>query len=125
MPGIPFQSKLEPFYDFIRTCRAKRWSYARIAQAITREHGVQITGSSVFSFVKVRSKNRKLYTLPVQPSLGKIMSPPIDDKKNELALAAADFFIPPDNPSPSTTHATTRSTTKNTTHEKRPYRLDF
>ena len=29
-----FQSKLEPYRDFIRECRAKRWSYPRIAAAL-------------------------------------------------------------------------------------------
>jgi hypothetical protein len=64
MPGKPFQSKLEPFHDFIRTCREKRWSYPRIAAAITADHGMKVSANAVFSFVKVRSRNRRLFALP-------------------------------------------------------------
>ena len=64
MPGKPFQSKLEPFYEFIRECRAKRWSYQKIAEVLTIEKNLPVGANTVFSFVKVRAKRRRVYTLP-------------------------------------------------------------
>lgn len=64
MQGKPFQSKLEPFYEFIREGRAKRWSYQKIAEVLTQERGLSVSANAVFSFVKVRAKRRKLYALP-------------------------------------------------------------
>ena len=69
MPKLPpastrnpaFQSKLEPYREFIRECRAKRWSYPRIAAALQEEHGLSAAASTIFSFVKVRAKRRRLY----------------------------------------------------------------
>ena len=64
MPGKPFQSKLEPFHEFIRECRAKRWSYQKIAEVLTTEKNLSVGANTVFSFVKVRAKRRRLYILP-------------------------------------------------------------
>ena len=64
MPGKPFQSKLEPFYEFIREGRSKRWSYQKIADVLTHEKGLPVSANAVFSFVKVRAKRRRLYALP-------------------------------------------------------------
>lgn len=64
MPGKPFQSKLEPFHEFIRECRTKRWSYQKIAEVLTTEKHLQVSANTVFSFVKVRAKRRRLYILP-------------------------------------------------------------
>jgi hypothetical protein len=64
MPGKPFQSKLEPFYEFIREGRSKRWSYQKIAEVLTNEKGLSVSANAVFSFVKVRAKRRRLYALP-------------------------------------------------------------
>jgi hypothetical protein len=60
MPGKPFQSKLEPFYEFIREGRFKRWSYQKIAQVLTNEKVFPVSANAVFSFVKVRAKRRRL-----------------------------------------------------------------
>jgi IS30 family transposase len=64
MPGKPFQSKLEPLYEFIRESRSKRWSYQKIADVLTREKGLAVSANAIFSFVKVRAKRRSLYALP-------------------------------------------------------------
>jgi IS30 family transposase len=53
-----FQSKLEPYREFIRECRAKRWSYPRIAAALQESHGLSAAPSTIFSFVKVRARRR-------------------------------------------------------------------
>jgi IS30 family transposase len=66
MPGKPFQSKLEPFLEQIRQWRCQRWSYPRIAEALHKEHGMAVAPSTIFSFVKVRAKGRKVFDLPSQ-----------------------------------------------------------
>ena len=107
MPGRPFQSKLEPFHEFIRTCREKQWSYLRIAAAITAEHGIKVSANTVFSFVKVRSAGRKVFALPKKPQ------PPAPASLKpapECETPADDFFEPPTH-----TH----------THERKRYNLEF
>jgi IS30 family transposase len=69
MPGKPFQSKLEPFLELIRQWRCQRWSYPRIAEALRNEHGMTVAPSTVFSFVKVRATNRKVFALPSSGSV--------------------------------------------------------
>ncbi len=64
MPGKPFQSKLNPYLEFIRDCRSKRWSYPQISKALRQEHQVYAAPSTIFSFVKARSKKRSFFTLP-------------------------------------------------------------
>ena len=102
MPGKPFQSKLEPFHEFIRTCREKQWSYLRIAAAITAEHGIKVSANAVFSFVKVRSKGRKVFALPKKPQ------PSAAAPEGEAP--AHEFFEPP---------------TRTHTHERKRYNLEF
>jgi len=105
MPGKPFQSKLEPFYEFIREGRAKRWSYRKIAEVLGSEHGLSVSPNAVFSFVKVRAKRRKLYALPpVNPSSPS--SPPAPLPPN----TAGGFFIPLEPP-------------KNHEEKRRPYNI--
>jgi hypothetical protein len=60
----PFQSKLIPYEDFIRECRAKRWTYPRIAEALQKEHNLKAAVSTIFNFVKVRARKRSVYALP-------------------------------------------------------------
>jgi hypothetical protein len=86
MPGKPFQSKLEPFYEFIREGRSKRWSYQKIAKVITNEKGLSVSANAVFSFVKVRAKRRRLYALPP------LESPP---SFPAATTKAREFFTPP------------------------------
>jgi hypothetical protein len=61
--GKPFQSKLEPFADLIRDLRRRRKSYRLIAQMLRDEHGVVTDHTSVWSYVKVRSRARPVYTM--------------------------------------------------------------
>ena len=77
-----FQSKLEPYREFIRECRAKRWSYPRIAAALRETHGLSAAPSTIFSFVKVRAKRRR----PLRASaLGRYPSFPIELSKPQGA----------------------------------------
>ena len=61
--GNPYQSKLEPFADLIRDLRRRRKSYRRIAQILRDEHGVVTDHTSIWSYVKVRSRSRPVYTM--------------------------------------------------------------
>ena len=72
-----FQSKLEPYREFIRECRAKRWSYPRIAAALREIHGLSAAPSTIFSFVKVRAKRRRLYALPPSDESPVFQSTPV------------------------------------------------
>ena len=89
-----FQSKLEPYREFIRECRAKRWSYPRIAAALREEHGLSAAPSTIFSFVKVRAKRRRSMRSrprtiressihPVNPKAREFFSPPDPKKPHE------------------------------------------
>jgi hypothetical protein len=84
-----FQSKLEPYREFIRECRAKRWSYPRIATALWEDHSLSVAPSTIFSFVKVRAKRRRLYALP--PSDEPRVVQPV-----QVTSRAPEFFSPPD-----------------------------
>jgi hypothetical protein len=89
MRNPAFQSKLEPYREFIRECRAKRWSYPRIAAALREEHGLSAAPSTIFSFVKVRARRRRLYALP----------PPDDPRVTtsvQINSKARKFFSPPE-----------------------------
>jgi hypothetical protein len=60
----PFQSKLVPFTDLIRELRQKGKSYQQIAEILRTEHGTPTAASSIYGFVKVRSKPpRRTYIL--------------------------------------------------------------
>ena len=60
----PYQSKLIPHEDFIRERRVKRWSYPRIEAALFAEHGLKTGASTIFDFVKVRARKKRLIELP-------------------------------------------------------------
>lgn len=96
----------------------KRWSYVRIAEAITRDHGMSVSANTVFSFVKVRAKGRQLYTLPVRNGAdfrpGRTVTELASTDAVELA---SQFFTPADEPS--------KTPPQQTKHEKRTYRLKF
>ena len=60
--GKPFQSKLIPFTDQIRSWRHQRKSYVEIARLLAGQ-GVPASPSTVFSFVRVRSRQRQPITM--------------------------------------------------------------
>lgn len=91
MPGKPFQSKLEPFYEFIREGRSKRWSYQKIAETLTLKKGLSVSANAVFSFVKVRAKRRKLYALP---------PPEVPPAFSSASVKAGGFFHQPETTAP-------------------------
>jgi hypothetical protein len=57
--GKPFQSKLNAVASVIATLRRQRQTYAVISQILQEQHGIHASPSTIFSFVKVRSKKRR------------------------------------------------------------------
>ena len=95
--GKPFRSKLEPFAEIIRELRRKRNSYQEIRRKLREEHGLSASCSTIFSFVKVRSKRRNFYAMaeavspinstPAQPTpdaIEKLRRKPIPEPKKKL-----------------------------------------
>jgi hypothetical protein len=79
--GRPYQSKLNPYRRDIAELRATRppTPYARIAEILKERHGMDVSGHTVWAFVKSRSKGRKVYAMqledepappPAQPAAG-------------------------------------------------------
>ena len=56
MPGKPFQSKLNPHLDEIRTLRRGRKTWQEIADTITVRHGIKTNASSIYEFARRRAK---------------------------------------------------------------------
>lgn len=61
MPGKPFQSKLAPYEEEIRTLLGAGTSYRGIATLLNEEHHLDISHNAVFSFMKSRLVKRPLH----------------------------------------------------------------
>lgn len=57
-------SKLEPYTELVRTLRQRRWTYSGIAGALQEEFGVTVSPSTIFAFVRVRAKRKRIVELP-------------------------------------------------------------
>jgi DNA-binding transcriptional MocR family regulator len=64
MRGKPFQSKLEPHFDFIREARRKRQTWQAIVELLAAQ-GIITSRPAVYSFMKRRLKRR--YPLGMAP----------------------------------------------------------
>ena len=94
-----FQSKLEPYREFIRECRAKRWSYPRIAAAL-REDSRPERCSEHHLFLRQSSRQAAQRSMRSRPRTNRQFSnPPKSNPK------ARDFFTPPE---PKETHEAKR-----------------
>ena len=62
--GKPFQSKLEPHFDFILEARRKRQTWEAIARLLA-EQGITTTKQAIHAFMKRRLKRR--YPLGMAP----------------------------------------------------------
>jgi hypothetical protein len=58
MTRKPFQSKLIPHLEIIRECRSKGMSYPQVAEELRARFGLSAAPSTIFAFVKVRSRRR-------------------------------------------------------------------
>lgn len=76
MPGgKPFQSKLTPFYEQIARLRKKHTPYPEIAKRLHDEHGLKVSPSTIFEFVKVRARRSGVFALPEVPTAAPIPAP--------------------------------------------------
>ena len=64
MSGIPYQSKLLPYKDFIKEARKKGVSYRKITELLKEKFGLECYPNAVFSFVKARANRKPVFTLP-------------------------------------------------------------
>jgi hypothetical protein len=69
MPGKPYQSVLIPYEDEINILRRRRppYSYARIAIILQEKHQLNVCRETIFKFVKVRTRGRKVYAIYCAP----------------------------------------------------------
>ena len=65
--GKPFRSKLVPYLETIRSMRKGGSSYAEIAEALKRGNGIEVERTTIYSFVKARSKIRKVHYAILEP----------------------------------------------------------
>jgi hypothetical protein len=65
MPGKPFQSQLEPHFDFILESRRKHQTWQAIAHELA-DKGITVTPQAVHGFTKRRLKRR--YPLGAAPA---------------------------------------------------------
>ena len=70
--GKPFQSKLEPHFDFILEARRKRQTWESIARLLA-EQGTTTTKQAVHAFIKRRLKRR--YPLGMAPAAEQVIHP--------------------------------------------------
>lgn len=63
--SAPWQSRLEPYYDFIKDCRETRppKPYRVIAELLNEKYNVEISHSAICQFVNVRAR-KALAKLP-------------------------------------------------------------
>jgi hypothetical protein len=87
MPGKPFQSKLEPHFDFILEARRKRQTWQAIAQELA-DKGTAATPQAVHGFMKRRLKRR--YPLGMDPA-----AMPIHQPQTQLPESPAFSGSPP------------------------------
>ncbi len=69
-----FQSKLEPFAQIIRELRRRRKSYREVAQILRDEHQITVDRTTIWSFVKVRSRPRRVIAMASDSAPGEIKS---------------------------------------------------
>ena len=98
MPGKPFQSKLHPFWDTIRTLRRSRKTWSEIAEVLTGQ-GCATSKQDVHAFYKRKVKGRVPLGFeepPAAPSAAVAKPPkPAVPKAN-----AGEFFEAPSSEAP-------------------------
>ncbi len=76
--GKPFQSKLEPHFDFILEARRKRETWQAIAQQLA-DRGIITTKQAVHIFLKRRLKRRyALGAAPAEPTPTPVSRRPVE-----------------------------------------------
>ena len=73
----PAASKLEPYYELIRTLRQRRWTYQRIAVTLRDDFQVKVAVSSIHSFMKVRSRRASCGTMKAEQAKAPVPQVPV------------------------------------------------
>ena len=81
--GKPFQSKLEPHFDFILEARRKRQTWEAIARLLA-EQGITTTKQAIHAFTKRRLKRR--YALGMAPAAEPVSHPTSKPVISELPV---------------------------------------
>jgi hypothetical protein len=89
--GKPFQSKLIPHLELIQQLRKKRVSYPEIARILDVEHGIKVGATTIFDFVKVRSRRSDVYAIaePDPPPPADPAKIAMQTRQEKLAAAKA------------------------------------
>jgi hypothetical protein len=95
MRGKPFQSKLEPHFDFIREARRKRQTWQAIVELLAAQ-GITTSRPAVYSFMKRRLKRRyPLGMAPNEPILPVVTAKPIYPKSAPEPSSLSELPAPP------------------------------
>jgi hypothetical protein len=96
---------LIPHLEFIRVCQANGMSYTHVAGELRSRFGLSAAPSTIFAFVKVRSRRRTEFVLPAPetprraPSATAQQTPPSPVRHAAQAPAAANwYFYDPNKP---------------------------
>jgi len=97
MPGKPYQSKLEPFYELIRSMRLARKTWLEIAEEITRQ-GCKTAPDGVHHYFKRRIVRKNPLGFPDETPLPVVEvaqpHPPVVDSNRDVTWTTYD----PDQP---------------------------
>jgi hypothetical protein len=96
MHGKPFQSKLEPHFDFILEARRKRQTWEAIARQLAPQ-GITTTKQAVHAFLKRRLKRRyPLGAAPPEPTPMVVSRRPTERPSSESPELTESFPSPSD-----------------------------
>jgi hypothetical protein len=99
MPGKPFQSKLEDFYDFIVQKRRARKTWQEITDLLKKEHKVETTRQNVYDFFKRKRKRR--YATGMEPEASPVSPVTKAPVLPAFPTAEPDRYSIDDEPKPS------------------------
>jgi hypothetical protein len=76
MPGKPYQSCLIPYEDEILALRHKRppTPYRQIAELLSQKYQLSVCRETIFKFIRVRARTRKMFGYKRLLSAGKLKS---------------------------------------------------
>jgi hypothetical protein len=96
MRGKPFQSKLEPHFDFILEARRKHQTWQGIARELAGK-GIAVTPQAVHGFTKRRLKRRyPLGAAPAEPPARPVSRQPAEARSLELSELTESLPPPSD-----------------------------
>ena len=97
--GKPYQSKLNPYRQEIARLRATRppTPYVQIAKILKERHNLDVSAHTVWAFVRVRSKGRKVYAMQLEdpPEAPERQPPPAPLPRTPVEPETPDWEPPP------------------------------